>query len=76
MVERKLSTHEKYVLLCSFGIDVFTPAFPAIFVQGNSGYDVIIVDSSDPVGPAESLFQPVFYQVRFWRVMTRYQAAW
>ncbi|CAM9795568.1 unnamed protein product, partial [Ectocarpus sp. 12 AP-2014] len=24
----------------------------------------IIVDSSDPVGPAETLFQPSFYQVR------------
>ncbi|KAJ8599940.1 hypothetical protein CTAYLR_002808 [Chrysophaeum taylorii] len=26
------------------------------------GYDVIIVDSSDPIGPAESLFQPQFYE--------------
>ena len=25
-------------------------------------YDVIIVDSSDPVGPAETLFQPEFYE--------------
>lgn len=31
--------------------------------QGNTGYDVIIVDSSDPVGPAETLFEPTFYQV-------------
>eukprot|EP00904_Undaria_pinnatifida_P006612 jgi/Undpi1/3080/HiC_scaffold_15.g06455.m2 len=30
--------------------------------EGNNGYDIIIVDSSDPVGPAESLFQPMFYQ--------------
>ncbi|CAM9215337.1 unnamed protein product [Discosporangium mesarthrocarpum] len=30
--------------------------------EGNSSYDVIIVDSSDPVGPAETLFQPKFYQ--------------
>ncbi|KAJ1459621.1 S-adenosyl-L-methionine-dependent methyltransferase [Pelagophyceae sp. CCMP2097] len=27
-----------------------------------AGYDVIIVDSSDPVGPAESLFKPDFYE--------------
>lgn len=26
------------------------------------GYDAIIVDSSDPVGPAESLFKPAFYE--------------
>lgn len=26
------------------------------------GYDVIIVDSSDPVGPAETLFKPEFYE--------------
>jgi spermidine synthase len=26
-------------------------------------YDVIITDSSDPVGPAESLFQPEFFQL-------------
>lgn len=32
--------------------------------QGNNGYDIIIVDSSDPVGPAETLFQPIFYQVK------------
>jgi len=25
------------------------------------GYDVIICDSSDPVGPAETLFQPEFF---------------
>lgn len=29
---------------------------------GWQGYDAIIVDSSDPVGPAESLFQPEFYE--------------
>lgn len=27
-----------------------------------SGYDVIIADTSDPVGPAESLFDPAFYE--------------
>jgi spermidine synthase len=27
-----------------------------------SQYDVIICDSSDPVGPAEVLFQPQFYE--------------
>ena len=26
------------------------------------GYDIIIADSSDPVGPAESLFDPAFYE--------------
>ncbi|CAM9103585.1 unnamed protein product [Choristocarpus tenellus] len=30
--------------------------------EGNNSYDVIIVDSSDPVGPAETLFQPSFYE--------------
>ena len=29
--------------------------------EGHRMYDVIIVDSSDPVGPAESLFKPEFY---------------
>jgi spermidine synthase len=30
--------------------------------EGKSqGYDVIICDSSDPVGPAEVLFQPEFF---------------
>jgi len=29
---------------------------------GESSYDVIIVDSSDPVGPAEVLFRKPFYQ--------------
>lgn len=57
-----LSTHEAYVLIRDW--ICFAPALPVWFVQGNNGYDVIIVDSSDPVGPAESLFQPVFYQVR------------
>lgn len=27
-----------------------------------SGYDVILADSSDPVGPAETLFDPSFYE--------------
>ncbi len=32
------------------------------FVQGKeSVYDVIMIDSSDPVGPAEALFSPEFY---------------
>eukprot|EP01084_Bolivina_argentea_P204661 349539_1 len=30
--------------------------------QGSGLYDVIIVDSSDPVGPAESLCKPEFYE--------------
>lgn len=33
------------------------------FARGNNGpYDIIIVDSSDPVGPAEQLFTAGFYQ--------------
>ena len=28
---------------------------------GNGSYDVIVVDSSDPVGPAETLFTSSFY---------------
>ncbi|WP_320040316.1 spermidine synthase [uncultured Desulfobacter sp.] len=35
----------------------------AVFVRENPGcYDVIIVDSSDPVGPGEMLFEKQFYQ--------------
>mmetsp|Transcript_5544 Transcript_5544/g.8057 ORF Transcript_5544/g.8057 Transcript_5544/m.8057 type:complete len:369 (-) Transcript_5544:239-1345(-) len=30
--------------------------------DNDSGYDVIIADTSDPVGPAESLFDPEFYE--------------
>ena len=30
--------------------------------DGGGGYDIIIADSSDPVGPAETLFDPVFYE--------------
>jgi spermidine synthase len=35
----------------------------AVFVkaEGHATYDVIIVDSSDPVGPAEALFEQSFY---------------
>jgi len=32
------------------------------FVKENSGFDVIIVDSTDPVGPAEGLFKFEFYK--------------
>ncbi|KAF9260420.1 hypothetical protein L218DRAFT_932518 [Marasmius fiardii PR-910] len=36
------------------------------FLKENEGsYDVIITDSSDPVGPAESLFQKSYYQLLF-----------
>lgn len=38
-------------------------ATACVFWQGNAGYDIIIVDSSDPVGPAETLVEPTFYQV-------------
>ncbi|MFA5049911.1 MAG: polyamine aminopropyltransferase [Candidatus Micrarchaeia archaeon] len=33
----------------------------AKFIKENKNYDIIIVDSSDPVGPAEILFQRQFY---------------
>lgn len=34
------------------------------YLKENEGsYDVIITDSSDPVGPAESLFQETFYDL-------------
>ncbi len=32
------------------------------FIRENKNYDVIIVDSTDPVGPAEALFREEFYQ--------------
>ncbi len=32
------------------------------FVKKNSGFDVIIVDSTDPVGPATGLFEEEFYK--------------
>ena len=38
------------------------PACTSYFTFRTSMYDVIIVDSSDPVGPAETLFQPEFYE--------------
>lgn len=31
----------------------------------SAAYDVIIVDSSDPVGPAQQLFEPAFYESLF-----------
>lgn len=33
------------------------------YLNNNSGFDVVIADSSDPVGPAESLFQNSFLQL-------------
>jgi len=41
---------------------VFADAAQFVKEDGNGNYDVIIVDSSDPVGPAETLFAPEFYQ--------------
>jgi len=32
------------------------------YTDKNSCYDIIIADTSDPVGPAESLFDPSFYE--------------
>ena len=48
------------------GADLSDPAIAAALARrqtpgGWPGYDVIIVDSSDPVGPAETLFEPAFY---------------
>lgn len=41
----------------------FEDAAKFIVDQGSSaGYDCVIVDSSDPVGPAQSLFQMQFFQ--------------
>ncbi len=34
----------------------------ADFVQKNAGYDVILVDSTDPVGPGRVLFEQKFYR--------------
>ena len=33
----------------------------AVYIEGARDYDVILVDSSDPEGPSESLFDPAFY---------------
>jgi len=35
----------------------------AEFIKNNKNYDIIIVDSPDPVGPAESLFSEEFYNI-------------
>ncbi|AFK21882.1 polyamine aminopropyltransferase [Pyrococcus sp. ST04] len=35
------------------------------FIRENSGFDVIIVDSTDPVGPAEMLFSEEFYKTAY-----------
>jgi len=47
------------------GDDVNDPAIAAALARRGAdafpGYDAIIVDSSDPVGPAETLFEPAFY---------------
>jgi spermidine synthase len=34
---------------------------PRYVEDKNGQFDVIIVDSSDPVGPAETLYTPAFY---------------
>mmetsp|Transcript_18794 Transcript_18794/g.43736 ORF Transcript_18794/g.43736 Transcript_18794/m.43736 type:complete len:331 (+) Transcript_18794:87-1079(+) len=41
---------------------LFEDAAAYIAKENHNMYDVIIVDSSDPVGPAETLFQPEFYE--------------
>ncbi|ASJ15883.1 spermidine synthase [Thermococcus chitonophagus] len=35
------------------------------FLKQNKGFDVIIVDSTDPVGPAEMLFSEEFYRMAY-----------
>ena len=47
--------HPKLELLVADGIDFIKQAAP-------ESYDIIIVDGSDPVGPAEGLFSVEFYQ--------------
>ncbi|KAJ3124445.1 putrescine aminopropyltransferase [Nowakowskiella sp. JEL0407] len=37
----------------------------AYLKENTATYDVIITDSSDPVGPAESLFQETFYELMY-----------
>jgi len=41
---------------------VHADAAEFIAKEGHGFYDVIIVDSSDPVGPGDSLFKPEFYE--------------
>eukprot|EP00617_Octactis_speculum_P016899 CAMPEP_0185754106 /NCGR_PEP_ID=MMETSP1174-20130828/12760_1 /TAXON_ID=35687 /ORGANISM="Dictyocha speculum, Strain CCMP1381" /LENGTH=313 /DNA_ID=CAMNT_0028432183 /DNA_START=42 /DNA_END=983 /DNA_ORIENTATION=+ len=41
---------------------VYSDAAEFLRAEDHAMYDVIIVDSSDPVGPAESLFKPDFYE--------------
>ncbi|HII61448.1 polyamine aminopropyltransferase [Pyrococcus horikoshii] len=54
ILEKMLSDkHEKGKLIIGDGVK---------FIEENSGFDVIIVDSTDPVGPAEMLFSEEFYK--------------
>lgn len=43
----------RYKLFCEDGIE---------FVKNNKGYDIIIIDSTDPIGPAVGLFSVDFYK--------------
>jgi len=55
-------------LSCSFDdprVEVFLEDGAAFVKKRENFYDVIIVDSSDPIGPAEVLFQEQFYKNMF-----------
>lgn len=43
-------------------IKIVDDAAKFITKEGHDTYDAIIVDSSDPVGPAEALFKPEFFE--------------
>lgn len=50
-------------LLASSKVTVFVGDGFKFLADNESTYDVIITDSSDPVGPAESLFQKPYFQL-------------
>ncbi|KAJ7590764.1 saccharopine dehydrogenase [Mycena floridula] len=50
-------------LLSSPRVEVFIGDGFKFLAENTSSYDVIITDSSDPVGPAESLFQKPYFQL-------------
>src|SRR5205085_169374 len=62
-----IETSKKYLPTLAKGFDdprvnVFIGDGYAYLKSKPGVYDVIIVDSSDPVGPAETLFQREFYE--------------
>jgi predicted membrane-bound spermidine synthase len=50
-------------LLASPKVTVFVGDGFKFLAENKATYDVIITDSSDPVGPAESLFQEAYFQL-------------